>query len=67
MQLSEQLRRICDTKSMMASLPHHLRAQVLRDCAEALKQREQKILDANKRDLAFAKTLNLFAHYINLL
>ena len=61
MQLSEQLRRICDTKSMMASLPHHLRAQVLRDCAEALKQREQKILDANKRDLAFAKTLNLNA------
>lgn len=61
MQLSEQLRRICDTKSVMATLPHHLRAQVLRDCAEALNQREQEILDANKRDLAFAKTLNLSA------
>lgn len=59
MQLSEQLQRIYNTKSIMATLPHHLRAQVLRDCAEALQERENAILDANKRDLAFAKTLNL--------
>ena len=40
MQLSEQLQRIYNTKSIMATLPHHLRAQVLRDCAEALQERE---------------------------
>ena len=67
MQLSEQLRRICDTKSIMATLPHHLRAQVLRDCAEALQERENAILDANKRDLAFAKTLNLSSAMIERL
>lgn len=67
MQLSEQLQRIYNTKSIMATLPHHLRAQVLRDCAEALQERENAILDANKRDLAFAKTLNLSSAMIERL
>ncbi|WP_299546079.1 glutamate-5-semialdehyde dehydrogenase [uncultured Helicobacter sp.] len=59
MYLLKQLQNTQKTKRTLSNLPHHLRIEFLRRCAEVLLKMESKILKANAKDLEQAKSLNL--------
>lgn len=59
MSLQEQLQKTQVAKRVLSTLPHDIRKEFLRKCAEVLLKMESKILKANAKDLELAKSLNL--------
>ncbi len=59
MNLQEQLQKTKASKSILAVLPHHIRINFLRDCADLLCESQNVILKANQEDLTAAQDFNL--------